>query len=98
MKVPMKMVPIATSKGITTSLLLQPNWPCRGLLNTLHAYTAPIASCTSTAATTMPHRPLVGFGGSCLDAVMMAPRGVRGSGPGDHRALRLQALPLRQHG
>src|SRR3982751_961850 len=56
----MKMVPITTSNGSTASALDQPNWPCSGLLNTLHAYTAPSASWTRTAATTIHHRPRVG--------------------------------------
>ena len=57
----MKIVPIATSNGSTASALLQPNSCCSGLLNTLHAYTAPSASWTSTAATTRPHRLRVGL-------------------------------------
>jgi hypothetical protein len=43
-RLPMKIVPITTSNGSTASDLDQPNWPCNGLLNTLHAYTAPSAS------------------------------------------------------
>src|SRR2546429_3751709 len=70
MKLPMKMVPMATSNGSTTSVLLHPNWPCSGLLNTLHAYTAPSASWTSTAAMTMPHRPFVG---AVLEVAMVGP-------------------------
>src|SRR3712207_4146129 len=59
-RLPMKIVPIATSNGSTASALLQPNWSCKGLLKTLQAYTAPRASCTRTAAMTIHHRPRVG--------------------------------------
>src|SRR3712207_3155145 len=59
-RLPMKIVPIANSNGSTAWVLLQPNCSCSGTLKTLHAYTAPSASWTSTAAMTIYHRPRVG--------------------------------------
>src|SRR6476469_5832478 len=51
-------MPMATSKGTEACALDHPNasWLWIALAKTLHAYTAPMASCTSTPATRMSHR------------------------------------------
>src|ERR1700756_4462119 len=64
MKVPMKIMPIETENGRAASdLLSAKSLPvaCKAFEKTLQEYTAPSASCSSTAATTSPQRGRVGL-------------------------------------
>jgi hypothetical protein len=60
MNVPTKIIPIVTENGSAAADLLRWNTlsgRCRALEKTLHAYTPPSASCSSTPAAAIVHRP-----------------------------------------